>query len=185
MSLQIAKRLLTVAEYHKMAEAGILDEDDRVELIHGEIIEMSPIGSKHSGHVKRINALFYRLLGDKVIIGVQDPVALGKYNEPEPDIAILRYRDDFYTDQHPQPQDILLVIEVSDSSIDYDREIKLPLFASAGIPEFWIVNLNESKVEVYKEPKSDTYNFREEYRMTDIIIWEPFDLPIKVNRIFG
>lgn len=185
MSVQIAKRLLTVAEYHKMAEAGILDEDDRVELINGEIIEMLPIGSKHSGHVNRINAYFTILIGEKAIISIQNPIVIGGHSEPEPDIAILRYRADFYTDQHPRPEDVLLIIEVADSSIDYDREIKLPLFADAGIPEFWIVNLEETKIEVYRNPLDNTYLDQEEVSKEGTITWDSFNLEIKANQILG
>lgn len=185
MSVPIAKRLLTVSDYHKMAESGILDEDERVELIHGEIIEMSPIGSKHAGHVKRINALLSRLLGNQLIISIQDPVVIGEHSEPEPDIAILRYRDDFYTDRHPRPEDVLLIIEVADSSVDYDREIKIPLFASAQIPECWIINLEENKIEVYKKPQNGTYQEHEDVPKSGTIIWETFQLQIKANRILG
>ena len=185
MSVQISKRLLTVSEYHKMAEAGILTEDDRVELIHGEIIKMSPIGSWHSSHVKRINKLLNKFLGDRAIVSVQDPVAINDYSEPEPDIAILRYRADFYEENHPRPKDVFLIIEVADSSIDYDQDTKLKLYANAGIPEFWIVNLEDEQIEIYKTPAQDTYLFQEKIKRDGLIFWETFDLKIQAKEILG
>lgn len=185
MSVQISKRLLTVSEYHKMAEAGILTEDDRVELIHGEIIEMSPIGSKHSGHVNRIMTLFVNLLGNQVIVSVQNPVVFDGYSEPEPDIAILHFREDFYEKKHPRPEDVHLIIEVADTSLDYDRETKLKLYASAGIPDFWIVNLEDEQIEIFKTPAQDTYLVAEKVKRNGTIFWEKFDLKIKAKEILG
>ena len=152
-----------------MAEAGMLDKNDRVELIHGEIIKMSPIGSKHSGHVNRINALFSQLAGNRAIISIQKPIILGDYSEPEPDIVILKYRDDYYTKEHPRPENILLIIEVADTSLYYDREIKIPMFANAGISEFWIVNLENEQVEVYKKPTTGRYAEQEIFKRGDSI----------------
>jgi Uma2 family endonuclease len=185
MSVQISKRLLTVSEYHKMAEAGILTEDDRVELIHGEIIEMSPIGSLHTSHVKRINKFLNKFLGDQAIVSVQDPVAINDYSEPEPDIAILRYRDDFYKENHPSPTDIFMIIEVADTSLDYDRDTKLKLYANAGIPEFWIVNLEDEQIEVYKTPTRDAYLSEEKISRNGQIFLEMFELKIQAKAILG
>lgn len=185
MSVQISKRLLTVSDYHKMAEAGILTEDDRVELIHGEIIEISPIGSLHTSHVKRINKLLNKLLGDQAIISIQDPVAINDYSEPEPDIAILRYRDDFYKEKHPTPSDVFLIIEVADTSLDYDRDTKLKLYANAGIPEFWIVNLEDEQIEVYKTPIRDSYFSEEKISRGGQIFLKMFDLKIQAKAILG
>ncbi len=185
MSVQISKRLLTVSEYHKMAEAGILTEDDRVELIHGEIIEMSPIGSKHAGHVNRIMAFFMKQIGNLAIVSVQNPVVTGAYSEPEPDIAILRYRADFYEDSHPQPEDVFLIIEVADTSLDYDRDTKMKLYATAGIPEFWIINLEDEQIEVHKNPAQDKYLFQENIKRDGSLFWEKFDLQIQATEILG
>lgn len=185
MSIQLAKRLLTVSEYHKMAEVGILDADDRVELINGEIIQMSPIGSLHTSHVKRITRNLYKILGEDILISVQDPVQLGIHSEPEPDIALLTFREDFYEKKHPEAKDVLLVIEVSDTSLGYDREIKKPLFASAAIPEFWIVNLEESQVEVYKNPVNGDYASRQDFKNSDTIFIESLDIAVRVDKILG
>lgn len=186
MSIHLAKRLLTVAEYHKMAEVGILDEDDRVELINGEIIEMSPIGSMHTSRVKRIMRLFHNMPNvEKYLISVQDPISLGKYSEPEPDLAILYFRADFYEEKHPEPQDILLLIEVSDTSLGYDREVKKPLFAAAGIPELWIVNIEDEQVEVYRKPQNGDYIHRQDFKRGDTIFIESLGFEVQVDTVLG
>jgi Uma2 family endonuclease len=157
MSVQIARRYFTVDEYHRMGEAGIFSEDDRIELIEGEILEMSPIGSRHAATVKRLNMQFNNLLGDLAIVSVQDPVLLNDFSEPELDIAILRRRDDFYADAHPTAADVLLVIEVADTSVAYDHDIKLPAYARSAVPEVWIVDLLAEKVAVYADLVNGVY----------------------------
>ncbi|MEL6717484.1 MAG: Uma2 family endonuclease [Bacteroidota bacterium] len=160
MTLQIKKRLLEVKEYHRMIDANILSEDDRVELIHGEIIEMSPIKSFHASHVMRINHFLSNIVDEEVIVNVQNPILIPDYSEPEPDIALLKWDDDFYYEKHPQPADVILLIEVADSSLEYDQNIKLPLYATAQIPECWIINLREKQIEVYQHPKNGLYKQR-------------------------
>ena len=145
---------ITVDEYEQMVESGILTENDRVELIRGEIVAKMPIGPRHAASVKRLIRLFPKRLGDNAIVGSQDPVRLID-SEPEPDITLLRPRPDFYASGHPRPSDILLIIEVADSSLDDDRTIMLPLYAEAGIAEFWIVNIPEELLEVYRGPQPD------------------------------
>jgi Uma2 family endonuclease len=157
MGVQLARRLFTVAEYHKMAEAGILSEDDRVELLEGEIVAMSPIGSRHAGLVNRLNRLFSQRAGDQVVVSVQNPVRLGGYSEPQPDLALLRPRADFYTSSHPGPEDVLLAVEVAETSAAVDREVKVPLYARFGVPEVWLVDLAEDLVEVFREPSAEGY----------------------------
>ena len=134
MSAQIERRYFTVSEYDRMIEAGILTKDDRVELIEGEIIKMAPINSRHAACVNRLNRLLNRKAGKVAIVSVQNPIHLGEYSEPEPDLALLRPRDDFYAQSHPKPKDMLLAVEVADSSAAKDRNLKVPLFARAGIP---------------------------------------------------
>ncbi|HYY41710.1 MAG TPA: Uma2 family endonuclease, partial [Pyrinomonadaceae bacterium] len=124
MSVQIAKRYFNVSEYYRMAEAGILTEADRVELINGEIIKMSPIGSLHAACVKGLNQLLHRQMGDAALIGVQDPIRLNDFSEPEPDITLLRPRPDRYAQAHPTSPDVLLVVEVADTTVLYDRNVK-------------------------------------------------------------
>ena len=157
MSRQLAKRLISVAEYERMGEAGILNPADRLELLEGEIYEMSPIGSPHAACVKYLNNFLNRHFGDSVIVGAQDPIRLNDFSESQPDISLLRWRDDFYRRAHPTPADVLLVIEVADSTVETDRSVKLPLYAAAGVPEVWIVNLPGEAVEIYAGPQGAAY----------------------------
>lgn len=157
MAIPHPHHLFTVDEYHRMAESGILHEDDRVELINGEIIAMAPIGSGHLGHVNRSNRRLSRLFDDRATVSVQNPISLGERTEPEPDIALLNPRDDDYASQTPEARDVLLLVEVADSSLVYDRQTKAPMYARAGIPELWIVNLIDHVIEVYREPSVDGY----------------------------
>ena len=154
---EVRRKLFTVREYHQMAESGILLEDARVELIRGEIIEMSPLGVRHAACVKRLNAIFAFKFRRKAIVSVQDPIRLGHNSEPEPDLALLRYRDDYYAAFIPTGDDTLLVLEVSDSTLGYDRRLKLPLYAEAQILEVWIVNLVDDLIEVYRQPENGAY----------------------------
>jgi Uma2 family endonuclease len=157
MSVEVVKRHFTIDEYYRIAEAGVLHEDDRVELIEGEIIEMSPIGSRHAACVGRLSKLLERRGGDHAIVWTQNPVQLNDFSEPVPDVALLRRRGDFYAQSKPMPEDVFLIIEVSDSTINYDRKVKAPLYARAGIPEMWLVNLPEELIEVYTRSADGTY----------------------------
>lgn len=157
MSLRIAKHYFTVAEYNRMGETGILSEDDRVELIEGEIVEMSPIGKRHAACVNRLNNLLARKVAQTGIVSVQNPIQLDDYSEPQPDVALLRPRADFYEQALPTPADVLLVIEVADTTLELDRQIKVPLYARSGIPEVWLVNLPEEVIEVYAQPEHGEY----------------------------
>lgn len=150
----------TVTEYHRMGEVGLLNEDSRIELIQGELIEMAPIGSPHGGEVKYLNNKLAVLLHGKAIVSVQDPISLGGYAEPQPDIALLRWRDDFYRRSNPHAEDILLIIEVSDSTVRYDREVKIPLYASHGIPEVWLLDIQQQQLEIYRDPADGQYRQR-------------------------
>lgn len=180
---QPIRRKISVGEYHRMAEAGILTEDDRVELLNGEIIEMSPIGPTHTAHVKGINRIISRLLEGLAVVGVQDPIVLNDLSEPIPDISILRWRADDYLEAHPRPQDVLLVIEVADSSVTLDREAKLPIYAKAGISEYWIVNIPGKKVEVYRTPINDYYRDVLICTSGDLIELKPFNLQVQVSTL--
>lgn len=157
MSLQVTKRHFNIDEYYRMAEAGILSEDDRVELIEGEIIKMAPIGSRHAGCISRLNVLFNRQVGEPALVNVQNPVRLSDFSEPQSDISLLKPRDDFYSNEHLIPADVGLIIEVSDTSLEYDRDIKLPLYAASLILEVWLVNLVKDIVEIYREPRDGMY----------------------------
>lgn len=157
MSLPISKYYFTVAEFERMGEAGVFTKDARLELIEGEIIEMSPIGSRHAACVKFLSRFLNRTVGDIALVSTQDPIRLNDFSEPEPDLALLRLRDDFYRDAHPTPADVLLIIEVSDTTLGYDRQVKMPLYAKAGIVEAWIVNLLEEQIEIYSGLADGTY----------------------------
>jgi Uma2 family endonuclease len=150
------RRLLTVDEYHRMGEAGILTEDDRVELIEGELVAMAPIGSEHIAATNSLNRLLVLAVGDRGIVSVGNPVRLTQRSEPQPDFAVLKPRSDYRT-MLPRPEDTMLAVEVANTSLDYDRNVKLALYARSGIPEVWIVNLAAQEVEVYQSPIADSY----------------------------
>jgi Uma2 family endonuclease len=152
MSQQPDKHWITVDEYERLGQAGIFHPDSRLELLEGEIYEISPIGSHHAACVSYLSNLLTRQLGDKLIIRTQDPVRLNDFSEPQPDVALVRWRDDFYRHAHPQPADVLLVIEVADTTVESDRCYKIPLYAKAGIVEAWLVSLPTEQIEIYAEP---------------------------------
>jgi Uma2 family endonuclease len=157
MAVQLLKRLFTVEEYHRMAEAGILSEDDRVELLEGEITAMAPIGSRHQACVDRLTELFSAQVQRRAVVRVQGPIRLGERSEPQPDLALLRRRPDFYASSHPGPEDTLLVVEVAETSAAYDREVKVPLYARFGVPEVWLVDLAGEQLEVFRQPSPQGY----------------------------
>ena len=154
-----ARRRFTVEEYCAMAETGILAEEERIELLDGEIFVMPPIGTPHEDGTTRLSSdLIYRLYG-RAWVRVQNSVRLDDYGLPEPDIAVVRLRDDYHRER-ATPADVLLLIEVADTSLEYDREVKLPRYAAAGIPEVWIVNLRAREVEAYDDPVGGAYRNR-------------------------
>jgi Uma2 family endonuclease len=157
MSVEVLRRHFSVEEYYRMAAAGVLSEDDRVELVEGEIIEMSPIGSRHAACVGRLTELLGRLARNVAIVWVQNPVHIDDHSEPVPDVTLLRRRDDFYAQAKPGAADVLLLVEVSDSTLGYDRQVKVPLYARAGVPEVWLVNLPGEVIEVYARPADGRY----------------------------
>lgn len=147
----------TVDEYYAMADVGILDENDRVELLDGDIIAMPPIGDWHQSGVDRLNNLLAPLQQGRAIVRVQGPTRLNNMSEPLPDVMLLRWSEDFYRSGHPSPADVLLLIEVSDTSVDYDRNDKLSAYARAGIREVWIVTRQERRIEAYTDPTDGRY----------------------------
>ena len=157
MTTLATRRRFTVDEYHRMGRAGVFGPADRVELLEGEIIQMSPIGKAHASAVARAGQLFYRLAGSRAIVWTQNPIRIDRHGEPQPDVALLRPREDFYAGGHPEPADILLIIEVADTSQDYDRDQKLPAYARAGIQETWLALLGDGALEVHRDPGPDGY----------------------------
>ena len=153
--VQLSRLAFTIEQFQRMDASGIFAGDQRLELIHGEIVEMSPIGTRHAGSVNRLVNLFKQI--DNAYLSVQNPVQLGDASLPQPDIALLRRRDDFYDNAYPGPADVLLLVEVADTSLAYDRDVKVPLYAQAGIAEVWIVDLNKRELVVYRSPVNGKY----------------------------
>jgi Uma2 family endonuclease len=176
----------TVDTYHRLAELGIFDEDDRVELLDGQIVEMTPIGGPHAACVLRLTDLLSRRTGSDIGVSVQNPVVLAERWEPQPDIAVLRRPGGFAGAWLPRPQDVVLVIEVADTSLERDRDVKIPRYAAAGIPEAWLVDLADDTIGVYRGPGPD--GFSDIVTVTRGETLQPLLLPgvaIAANEILG
>ncbi len=186
MAWQPARKRFTVTEYHQMIEAGVLKEDDRVELLNGEIIEMSPIGPRHASCVKRLIAVLSARITKWAILDVQDPVQLDDHSEPQPDLTLLRPRADFYASGHPTPTDVLVAIEVADTTADKDRQIKIPAYALAAIPEVWLIDLFNDRIEVHSNPYNGVYQeVRIIQRGQKVISNSLSQLKLKADEILG
>ena len=186
MTVELARRLFTVDEYHRMAEVGILTRRDRVELIDGEIVEMSPIGPPHVRCVMYLTEVFVRRLEGRALVSGQMSLRLSQWSEPEPDLALLRPPLAKYGQEIPVSGDALLVVEVSDTSLHRDREVKLPRYAAVGIPVTWIVDLNGGAIEVYEEPSREGYRVaRRLERGAHVAPAEFPDIVLPVNEILG
>lgn len=157
MQAVVSRRRFTVDDYHRMVEAGILSERERVELIDGEVVAMTPIGPRHNACVDRALRAFVTSVGDNAIVRVQGSVRLDYYREPQPDLALLRPQTDFYASALPGPADIFLLIEIAESSLDYDRDLKARIYADAGILEYWLVDLSDNVLSCYSKPLGGTY----------------------------
>ena len=186
MSVQLQRLQFTVDEYHRMESAGILTEDDRVELIEGEIVQMSPIGRRHAACVNRLNRLFSQRLGARAIVAVQNPVELSSRSEPQPDLALLQTRPDFYESGHPQPEDVFLLVEVADTTAESDREVKVPLYARSAIAEVWLVDIDRQCLEVYLMPSLNGYQNERKYQRGETLFVQAFsDVSFTVDEILG
>ena len=183
MTVDLKRQLFTVAEYYKMAEVGIIKPTDRVELINGDIIHMSPIKSTHAGIVDFLVEILVVALHGKFVIKGQNPLRLSNISEPEPDIVVAKFKKDRYTSKHPRPKDVFLLIEVSDSTLETDRRVKSPLYAKAGIPEYWIINIPDKQIEVYRNPKEEKYTTKKVYKKSQKVKCESIDFEIKVSDI--
>lgn len=146
------RRRFTVHDYHRMGESGILSEDDRVELIDGEIVQMTPIGGRHAACVNELTQILVGAADQHTVVSVQNPVRLDDFHEPQPDLAVLRRREDYRSGRLPGPGDVVLLIEVADTTLRYDRSVKLPLYAQAGIAEVWLVDVAGGILERHAEP---------------------------------
>ncbi len=183
---RVVPKRFRVEDFRRMTEAGILPEDNTWEIIDGYLIDRMSTGKKHTSTVKRLDEILRDILGKTVNISIQDPIHLDDYNEPIPDVAVLKRRNDFYAEYHATPEDILLIIEVSDSSIGYDRNYKKTLYGEAGIIEFWIVNLTDETVECYSQLKNGNYRLArilEKGEMVESSSVE--DLKLQVEEILG
>src|SRR3954470_1879628 len=187
MAVPIQKRFVTIDEYHQMGEEGVFPPDARVELIYGEIIEMSPIGPAHAGSVRRFIRNFSDRLSPYAIVDVQNPVEMREQeSEPQPDITLLRLQDDLYSTATPTPGDTLLVVEVADSSLSFDRRVKMHLYAEAGISESWLVDLKSGTLFVYRRPSSEGYQDVRPYRRGESVAPEAFpDVRFTLDEILG
>ena len=183
MATHIQRRLFSVTEYHKMGEVGILPERG-VELINGEIVEMSPIGSKHAKTVKKLNKILGVLLGDEAIISIQDPIIANDLSEPEPDVAVLKFRSDFYENELPHGSDVLLLIEVSDTTLAFDKNVKLPLYATSGIPECWLLDLQKKQIQAFWQPEGNAYLFQELVQLDEVIASKFIKLELALTEVF-
>ncbi len=183
--MTITKHKFSSQQYHLMAEAGVFDRirEQRLELIKGEIIQMSPIGRKHCACIARLNALLFAKFTGKQIIWVQSSIKLDDGLEPQPDLALLKLRSDFYEEALPAPEDILLIVEVADSTISYDRDLKMPLYAESGIPEAWLVDVNARTITRYTEPSAKGYKSSQRLDINDSILC--LDKEIAATDIFG
>ncbi len=185
MPVRPMRRPFTVREYHRMGKAGILAPDERVELIEGEIIKMPPIGGPHASRVNRVSRAFHPVAGGAAILSVQNPLRLSDLSEPVPDLMLLRPRDDFY-ETHPAPADVLLLVEVSDTTLDYDQRTKLPLYAREGVPETWIVDLVHTVLLVHREPSSTGYQISLKLERGDYVSALAFpDLRLAAEDVLG
>ena len=183
---ELKRRRFTVAELLHLAKIGFLGIDERVELIRGEIVEMSPIGEDHASSVMRLNVLLSSVFGRRLYVNVQNPLRLDDETLTQPDVTLLRPRDDFYSRQHPGPEDILLLIEVSDTTLAYDRRVKADLYSAAGVLECWIINLPKRVIEVYREPRPDGYRTVTRYAPGETLSPLAFaDVVLNVEDVLG
>jgi Uma2 family endonuclease len=186
MSALPQRKLFTVDEYDTMIKAGVFDGKERVELIEGEFVKKMTQGDLHIGCINFLNRYFNRNCSDEVLISVQNAVQINVFSAPEPDIALLRFRNDFYSTGKAQPEDILLLIEVADTSTSADRRFKIPLYASAEIPEVWLINLPRKIVEIYSEPKNGKYKIVRKAGKSETLTPKMIsDLSVKVSDIVG
>ena len=182
----VKPRLITTSEYDRMIEAGIYTENDRIELLNGEIIELMPKGPKHTSANSKIVRFFIRLFDEKLIVRNQDPIILDDFSEPEPDIVLANWDDKEYAENHPTPSDILLVMEISDTTLAYDREAKALAYSRNNIQQYLLLNLQNETIEDYREPNTDGYQFKRTLRKGDTLNLVAFpEIEIEVKNLLS
>ena len=186
MAVQLLKRLLTVEEYHLMGKAGILSEGDRVELIEGELIQMAAIGTRHASYVRRFIGLFSEIPSNRAFLDVQNPIHLSERTEPQPDVVLLQPRADYYSTAHPVPSEVLLLVEVADSTVDYDRDVKVLIYARSLIPQVWLVDIEAQCLEVYRQPTPNGYSLIQKFWRGQQVASLAFpDLEVNIDFVLG
>lgn len=185
MTPQLKQRLISVADYAKMTASGILAEHERIELIDGKIFQMSPIDPQHALIINRIaKLLFTHLDENQADISIQNPIQIPQFSQPEPDIALIKTEQNRNTEQHPQPSDVFLIIEVANTSYKVEKEIKLPLYAKAGIPEYWIVRTDKQEIETYHSPSENDYEAKELIRPEDTLTIQSLHIQLPASKVF-
>ncbi len=180
----LRRHRLSVEDYHKLGEAGVLNEDARVELFQGDLVDMAPIGNFHASVVDQLTRVLDRVSGD-VIVRVQNPIRFDEHTELQPDLALLKAQPNFYRYAAPTPADVLLLIEVTDSTLKEDREVRISYYARQGIAAAWFVNIPDEVVEVFTDPASDGYRQVCRYRSGDVLTFAPLpELRVEVAGIF-
>ena len=181
----VKPRLITASDYDRMIEAGIYTENDRIELLNGEIIEIIPKGKRHASANDKVARFFYKLFDEDIIIRNQNPIILDDFSEPEPDIVLAKWDDKGYAENHPTPTDILLVMEISDTTLAYDREDKARAYSRNGIGQYLLLNLQKETIEDYREPSADGYQFKRTLRKGNSLNLVAFpEIEIKIDDLF-
>lgn len=183
---KLGEMSFTVDDYYKMIELGILPEDSRTQIIGGKLIEVMPIGSRHASVVEILNRFFIRNFEDEFLVRTQNPARLNDYDEPQPDLALVKFRKDFYRGHHPTAEDVLLIIEVADSTLKFDRETKIPLYAAAEIPEIWLINIKRNLIIIHTKPINGEYQNSRIVRRKETLQSETVpNISIEVDKILG
>lgn len=186
MLTNLQKHFFSISDWHQMGENNLFPPDTRIELIEGKIIDMAPIGSLHAGCVSWLTRFFVTQVADLAIVKVQDPVQLGNFSEPQPDLMVLRPDPHFYRKKHPSSAEVLLLIEVSDSTIHYDRKTKIPLYARYGIVEAWLINLEQDSIEVYLKPQEQGYREKHIFSRDEFIVSSQLShIKVMVSEVLG
>jgi Uma2 family endonuclease len=183
--LGVKRRSITVEAYHRMGEVGILAPDERVELIEGEVVEMAPIGNRHSGMVGRLTRLLVHAVGDRALVFVQNPVRLSRTSEPQPDFAVLKPRADDYQSATPRADEVFLLVEIAETSLRYDRELKAPLYAVHGIPELWVIDVAERILWRYRDPQPGGYAQAEQTAAPGRLRLAAADIEVDLSGLFA